>query len=137
MAESIFCSHYKKVDIVRLKLGIEVITIYVVKVKIHKLISNYVKLTLWQRQLGNEPSLLLIGVFRMRKHACAITKQAHKLVAESVLNHEGMHQMLSPSPSSGCLHCNRDWNTVVVRATTDYLQPPEEQEGAELSCFRK
>lgn len=31
----------------------------------------------------------------MRKRACAITKQAHKLVAESVLNHEGMHQILS------------------------------------------
>lgn len=33
----------------------------------------------------------------MRKRACAITKQAHKLVTESVLNHEGMHQILSLS----------------------------------------
>lgn len=31
----------------------------------------------------------------MRKRACAITKRAHKLAAESVLNHEGMHQILS------------------------------------------
>ena len=33
--------------------------------------------------------------FCMRKRACAITKQAYKLVAESALNHEGMHQILS------------------------------------------
>ncbi len=46
-------------------------------------------------QRGSAHGLLLIVEIRMRKRACAITKQAHKLVAESVLNHEGMHQILS------------------------------------------
>lgn len=47
------------------------------------------------------PAITHCAGFGMRKHACAITKQAHKLVPESVLNHERMHQILSTPPPMG------------------------------------